>query len=101
MSDFGLARIVRDWEWSISPLSSPPTADIAPSLEAIRSMTRTGAIVGTPGYMAPEQAIGDPSQIGPATDIYSLGAVLFAMLTGRSPFQMRVPRRCGHHGVGA
>ena len=54
-------------------------------------MTRTGAILGTPGYMAPEQAIGDPTQIGPATDIYSLGAVLFAMLTGRSPFQCASP----------
>ncbi len=91
VSDFGLARIVRESELSLSLLSIPPAADGSPSLEAFRSMTRTGAIIGTPGYMAPEQAIGDPSQIGPATDIYSLGAVLFAMLTGRSPFQCASP----------
>ena len=88
VSDFGLARIVRETEFRQSlGDASPPV----PSLEAFRSLTRTGAILGTPGYMAPEQAIGDPTQIGPATDIYSLGAVLFAMLTGRSPFQCASP----------
>ncbi len=90
VSDFGLARIVREAELSQS-LGGNPTPHPAPALEAFRSLTRTGAILGTPGYMAPEQAIGDPSQIGPATDIYSLGAVLFAMLTGRSPFQCASP----------
>ena len=55
------------------------------------ALTQSGAILGTPGYMAPEQAVGDPRQIGPATDIYSLGAVLFAMLTGRPPFQCASP----------
>lgn len=90
VTDFGLARIVRENELSLSPLSVASSAGNQ-SIEAFRSMTRTGAIIGTPGYMAPEQAIGDPSQIGPATDIYSLGAVLFAMLTGRSPFQCASP----------
>ena len=91
VSDFGLARIVREEELFLSPLARPSDSSIAPAVEAFRSLTRTGAILGTPGYMAPEQAIGDPSQIGPATDIYSLGAVLFAMLTGRSPFQCASP----------
>lgn len=91
VTDFGLARIVRENELSLSPLSSEPAGSGSPSIEVFRSMTRTGAIIGTPGYMAPEQAIGDPSRIGPATDIYSLGAVLFAMLTGRSPFQCASP----------
>ncbi len=90
VTDFGLARIVRENELSLSPLSVG-SSEGNRSIEAFRSMTRTGAIIGTPGYMAPEQAIGDPSQIGPATDIYSLGAVLFAMLTGRSPFQCASP----------
>ena len=76
VSDFGLARIVEQAQ-GLPPLGL--------------AHTHTGAILGTPGYMAPEQAIGDPRQIGPATDIYSLGAVLFAMLTGRPPFQCASP----------
>lgn len=50
-------------------------------------MTHTGQILGTPSFMAPEQALGKPEQIGIQSDVFSIGAVLFWMLTGRPPFR--------------
>jgi serine/threonine protein kinase len=69
ISDFGLAR----------------------RLKGEGGLTWTGTAVGTPSYMAPEQASDKAGPIGPATDVYGLGAVLYELLTGRPPFRAGTP----------
>lgn len=79
VTDFGLAK-------QVSVKRSKGEDAEQPS-----GITLSGAILGTPGYMAPEQAIGTRGVVGPKTDVYALGAILYAMQTGRAPFQAASP----------
>jgi serine/threonine-protein kinase len=69
IADFGLAKVL---------LGSGAAED---------RVTQSGVIVGTPAYMAPEQALGKPDEVGPGADVYALGAILYELLTGRPPFR--------------
>ena len=64
---------------------------LAKHLEDDSELTRTGQILGSPSYMPPEQAEGRQSEIGKASDVYALGAVLYCLITGRPPFSAATP----------
>ncbi len=72
----------------LDPDGVPKIADfgIAKRLDDEDHLTRSGVVIGTPTYMAPEQAKGNSRHVGPPADIYSLGAILYEMLAGRPPF---------------
>ncbi len=74
ITDFGLAKLLE-----------------GDSDREFAAPTETGVILGTPGYMAPEQAGGPSGAVGPAADVYGLGAILYECLTGRPPFRAATP----------
>jgi WD40 repeat protein/tRNA A-37 threonylcarbamoyl transferase component Bud32 len=81
--DWGLAKAVGREPAEGGGLPAEPT--LVPVLSDGDSDTRTGAALGTPAFMSPEQAAGRLDRLGPASDVYSLGATLYVLLTGRPP----------------
>jgi serine/threonine protein kinase len=76
--------------WPLTAVPKIADFGLAKRLDAA-GQTQTGAIVGTPSYMAPEQAGAKGHSMGPATDVYALGAILYELLTGRPPFRAPTP----------
>ena len=81
--DWGLAKAVGRAEPGVGPADGP----LIPSSASGSAETLPGSIMGTPAYMSPEQAAGDLDRLGPASDVYSLGATLYGVLTGAPPFE--------------
>jgi serine/threonine protein kinase len=97
LGDFGEVLVM---DWGLAKLGTPgapadgPGADTETVLplvflgkEGSRDETVQGQVLGTPAYMAPEQAAGRPDLVGPRSDVYGLGAILYEILTGRPPFR--------------
>ncbi len=83
--DWGLAKVMEDSELSMKMSNEFRMGD-----STLLTQTMEGDVVGTPLYMAPEQAMGDLDKIDHKTDVYGLGAILFSILTGKAPHELSV-----------
>jgi serine/threonine-protein kinase len=88
LGDYGEVIVL---DWGMARLLGQPDAEVDAALppvgvEGDGAETMQGQVLGTPAYMAPEQAEGRLDQLGPATDVYGLGAILYEVLTSRPPF---------------
>ena len=83
MVDWGLAKPLGRSEAG----SDAGERTLVPSSASGSASTLPGSAMGTPAYMSPEQACGDLDRLGPRSDVYSLGATLFCLLTGKPPFE--------------
>ncbi len=93
LGPFGETLIV---DWGLAkPMAGPDLAGsksvaaLRPSLAGDLALTQTGSALGSPGFMSPEQAAGQVDRVGPPSDVYSLGATLYCVLTGRAPIEER------------
>ena len=94
LDEYGETLVV---DWGLAKSGSrdldPASTEITlPTVSVSKTpSTLAGTTIGTPAYMSPEQASGPTSELGPATDVYSLGATLYCVLTGKPPFEGRDP----------
>jgi hypothetical protein len=93
--DWGLAKVLAGGGGQPGRPDDHPPEAARTTIRSLRdsdgSQTEAGSILGTPAYMAPEQAAGEVDRIGPAADVFGLGAILCALLTGRPPFDGENP----------
>jgi tetratricopeptide (TPR) repeat protein len=82
--DWGLAKVLPG-----TPSGPEGAAPASPS-SGDALLTDPGVLAGTPAYMSPEQAAGDQAAVGPTSDVYALGAILYAVLTGQAPFRSQL-----------
>src|SRR5262249_54231942 len=85
--------LVVDWGLAKATGRADPSSGertLSPSSASGSAETLPGSAMGTPGYMSPEQAEGDMEHLGPRSDVYSLGATLYCLPTGRPPFEGEV-----------
>jgi serine/threonine protein kinase len=111
VTDFGLAKRLVGTGSTPSDIPSPggegqgeggsnSLAKVTNAVERVPAdLTLTGQVIGSPAYMPPEQASADHRRVGRSSDVYSLGAILYHLLTGRAPFQAATPAATMHQAL--